>query len=153
MDTVVIYDCQHLACLWRELCDFGCWVLRKVSFALQCFNCLLVPCIATIQAVKEWTLSRERYKLQLRECLVFLILVLRIRRLRRVICQLIICLFLNLLLRLLVRVAFVSLPLLLIWVVVTRITAVEHLRERRLSVAVLTTIAKTTSLSHVVLHT
>jgi len=87
VDSIFVDDCEFLAGLRRELSDFGCGVLWKVLLALERLD--LVLCAAAVQFVQEWTLVSERYKLQLREGLVLLVLVGLLRRLRGVVCKLI----------------------------------------------------------------
>lgn len=95
VDSIVIDDCEFLSSLGREFSDFSCGVLRKVLLAFERLD--LVEWVAAVEFVEEGTLVSERYKLQLREGLVLLVLV-GLRRL--LVCKLI-YLFLELLLLLL----------------------------------------------------
>lgn len=96
VDSILVNDCEFLSVLRRELSDFGSGVLRKVLLA---FERLDLVGVAAVELVQEGTLIGERYKLQLREGLMLLVLV-RLRRLLGIVCKLI-YLFLELLLMLL----------------------------------------------------
>ena len=150
MDSIFIHDSEFLTSSLRKFSNFSCWKFWKVFFDFKWLD--LVGCVAAVEGVQERTLVSERHKLQLRQCLVLLVLVGYGRLLRILVHQLIIVdLFLELFLLLLrVWIAFVTLLLrslvLLIWVLLIHLLAVcVHLLLQlgRSVVALMTTIAKT----------
>lgn len=73
MNAYFIYDGEKITRFWRKLSDFSCWILRKVLLTLKLLNLLIR--IATVEAIEEGTFVGERYKLQLSEGLILLVLV------------------------------------------------------------------------------
>lgn len=117
VDSIFVHDGEQVSCLWRELSDFSCWIFWKLFVPGEGLD--LVGCVAAVEVVQERTLVGERYKLQLRQSFVLLVLI-RLRRLLSVIVRDLVSLFLELLIKLLlVRVPFVVFLLrrcVLIWV-------------------------------------
>jgi hypothetical protein len=73
MDAIFINYGHVLTSLWREFNDLGRGVLWEVCIPLKGLD--LVVCVAAVEGVQDGTLVSERYKLQLLQGLVFLVLV------------------------------------------------------------------------------
>lgn len=78
VDSIFVHDGEQSSRLWRELSDFSCRVLGKLFVTGKGLD--LVGCVAAVEVVQERTLVSERYKLQLRQGFMLLVLI-RLRRL------------------------------------------------------------------------
>lgn len=73
MDAVLINDGEHASRQRWELSDFGCWIPGKVLLEGEPLDLLVL--VGAVEAIEEGTLVGERYKLQLSEGLVLLVLI------------------------------------------------------------------------------
>ena len=104
VDAIFIDYGEEAARQWRELSNFCCWILWEVLLTNELLYLLIN--VAAVKTIEEWTLVSERYKLQLLQGPVFLVLVGQRRLLGVFVHELImIGLFLEILLSFLVVVA------------------------------------------------
>lgn len=73
VDAIFIDYGEEAARQWRELSNFCCWILREVLLTNELLYLLID--VGAVKTIEEWTLVSERYKLQLREGLMLLVLI------------------------------------------------------------------------------